>query len=66
MAGFNINYESVTPGRIAAFHAAGRTCAVWTVDDPEAMRRCVECGADAIISNKPDVLLATLRGLGRR
>ena len=66
VAGFNINYESVTPGRIAAFHAAGRTCAVWTVDDPEAMRRCVECGADAIISNKPDVLLATLRELGKR
>lgn len=66
VAGFNINFDSVTPERVAAFHQAGRTCAVWTVDDPAAMRRCVECGADAIISNKPDLLLTTLRDLGKR
>jgi glycerophosphoryl diester phosphodiesterase len=66
VAGFNINFDSVTPERIAAFHKAGKTCAVWTVDDPTAMRRCVECGADAIISNKPDLLLSTLHVLGKR
>jgi len=66
VAGFNINYDSLTPERIAAFHKAGKTCAVWTVDEPEAMRRCVACGADAIISNKPDVLLSTLREMGKR
>jgi len=66
VAGFNINFDSLTPERVAAFHAAGKTCAVWTVDDPAAMRRCVECGVDAIISNKPDLALATLRELGKR
>ena len=66
VAGFNINFDSVTPERIAAFHKEGKTCAVWTVDDPAAMRRCIECGADAIISNKPDVLLSTLREMGKR
>jgi glycerophosphoryl diester phosphodiesterase len=66
VAGFNINFDSLTPERVAAFHKDGKTCAVWTVDDPAAMRRCVECGADRIISNKPDVLLATLHGLGKR
>jgi glycerophosphoryl diester phosphodiesterase len=66
VAGFNINFESLTPERIAAFHKDGKTCAVWTVDEPEAMRRCVECGADAIISNKPDVLLSALREMGKR
>ena len=66
VAGFNIDYDSVTAERIAAFHRDGKTCAVWTVDDPAAMRHCVECGADAIISNKPDLLLSTLRELGKR
>ncbi len=66
VAGFNINFDSVTPERIAAFHQAGKTCAVWTVDDPAAMRHCVECGADAVISNKPDLLRSTLHELGKR
>ena len=66
VAGFNIDYDSVTPERVAAFHEAGKTCAVWTVDDPAAMRHCVECGADAIISNKPDLLRSTLQELGKR
>ncbi len=66
VAGFNINFDSVTPERVAAFHQAGKTCAVWTVDDPTAMRRSVECGVDAIISNRPDLLLSTLHVLGRR
>ncbi len=66
VAGFNINFDSLTPERIAAFHRDGKTCAVWTVDEPAAMRRCVECGADAIITNKPDVLLSALREMGKR
>jgi glycerophosphoryl diester phosphodiesterase len=66
VAGFNINADSVTAERVAAFHQAGKTCAVWTVDDPAEMRRCVECGVDAVISNKPDLALSTLRDLGKR
>lgn len=66
VAGLNVNIETATPERVAAFHEAGMTCAVWTVDDPAIVQCCVERGVNRIISNKPDVVLATLRDLGKR
>jgi glycerophosphoryl diester phosphodiesterase len=66
VAGVNVNMETATPERVAAFHQAGMTCAVWTVDDPAIVQCCVERGVNRIISNKPDVVLATLRELGKR
>ena len=61
VAGFNFNKESMTPERVAAFHEMGATCAVWVVDEPEDIAACVRCGADAIITNKPDICLAELK-----
>lgn len=63
VAGYNINKESVTEERVAAFHEMGATCAVWVVDEPEDIEACVRCGADAIITNKPDSCIATLEQL---
>lgn len=39
---------------------AGYAVNVWTIDDPEVMRRMVACGATGIITNKPDVARAAL------
>lgn len=64
--GFNINKDSVTAERIAMFHNAGKTCAVWTVDDPEAMLDCAAKGADAIITNRPALCITTLQHAGKR
>lgn len=61
--GLNISYESMTPGRMATIKQAGKSVAVWTVDDPETMKRAVSLGADAIITNCPD---RALRALNRR
>jgi glycerophosphoryl diester phosphodiesterase len=66
VAGLNVNFDTATPERVADFHRAGMTCAVWTVDDPAIVQCCVERGVNRIISNKPDVVLATLRELGKR
>lgn len=43
---------------VSAAHQAGLGVSVWTVDDPEAMRRLADTGVDAITTNFPDRALA--------
>ncbi|MFP4501603.1 MAG: glycerophosphodiester phosphodiesterase [Candidatus Hydrogenedentota bacterium] len=62
--GFNAHHESLTPERIADFHASGMTVAAWTVDEPARMLTLQDWGVDAIITNKPDVCRATLEAGG--
>jgi glycerophosphoryl diester phosphodiesterase len=45
---------------IAAAHHAGVLVGTWTVDDPAAARRLAVAGADVIITNVPDVVLAAV------
>jgi len=59
-AGFNINGADFSEGLLRDVHAAGRTMAVWTVDDPDEMRAFVRAGVDALITNRPDVALSVL------
>ena len=51
----------VTPENVAWCHKHGIGVVPWTVDDPDEMRRLVECGVEAIISNYPDILIETVR-----
>lgn len=44
-----------TRARVDAWHRLGRLVAVWTVDAPEQIEACLEAGADAVITNVPDV-----------
>jgi glycerophosphoryl diester phosphodiesterase len=50
----------VTPRLIDAVHAAGTEVHVWTVNDPDRMRRLVASGVDGIVTDRADVALATL------
>ena len=50
----------VSPRFIRHAHRAGLDVQVWTVDAPDDMRRLLGWGADALISNRPD-LAVTVR-----
>ena len=52
----------VTAEVVAAAHELGLTVITWTVDDPDRLRQVAADGVDAIITNVPDVAVATLRG----
>lgn len=59
--GFNINamqhhYETLTPELIEEAHMHGFVLWTWTVNEPEEMRRMIEMGVDAIMTDYADVL----------
>ena len=54
------HHLSVNADLVAAAHDQGTLVNVWTVDDPDRMRWLADCGVDGIITNVPDVALATL------
>jgi len=49
------------PGDVDEAHRLGVRVNVWTVDDPAHMTALAAAGADAIITNTPDVALETLK-----
>lgn len=53
-------YELVTPRFVEAAHNRGVRVDVWTIDDPEQMRRLLDLGADVIMTNRPEVLREVL------
>ena len=54
------HYRLTTKELIGEIHSAGKKAGVWTVNEPEAMRRFADWGADAIISDNTQLLVATL------
>jgi len=51
------------PDTVARCHANGVMVNVWTVDDPTAIHRMIQCGVDAVITNKPDIAVACRDGV---
>ena len=60
-AGLNVGSKKLTAAGALAVKRAGFALSVWTVNDPEEARAIVGMGADCIITDAPDVILAVLR-----
>jgi glycerophosphoryl diester phosphodiesterase len=52
----------VSPKFIACAHRAGLAVQVWTVDREDDARRLLEWGGDALITDRPDIIVKTVRG----
>jgi len=52
------HHSMITREFVAWAHRKGYKVNTWTVDDPDEMKRLIELGVDAIMTNKPDVLRA--------
>jgi glycerophosphoryl diester phosphodiesterase len=53
--------SAVTAELVDLVHRRGLQLNTWTVDDPARMRALAEMGVDTIITNRPDVAVATFR-----
>ena len=51
----------VSPRFVKLAHNAGIVVQVWTVDEPDDMRRLLEWGVDGIITDRPDVAVDVVR-----
>jgi glycerophosphoryl diester phosphodiesterase len=65
-AGYNISKGSVTAERVAMFHDGGKTVAVWTVNEADAIERQAQMGVDAVITDRPDLAADILLRMGLR
>ena len=52
--------EVVTPRFLKAAHNRGVRVDVWTIDDPDEMRRLLDLGVDVIMTNRPEALEGVL------
>lgn len=51
----------VSPGFVRAAHSAGLGVQVWTVDRDDDARRLLDWGADALITDRPDVIVPVVK-----
>jgi glycerophosphoryl diester phosphodiesterase len=55
-----LHHAVVSPAVVRSAHAAGAPVVAWTVDDAATVQRVSEAGVDAIVTNDPRIVRATL------
>ncbi|MFP5112347.1 glycerophosphodiester phosphodiesterase [Bacillaceae bacterium C204] len=55
-SGFDLTDKKLIDGA----HRRGMQVHYWTIDDPKTMKKLLDAGADAILTNRPDLLLKVL------
>ena len=60
-AALMLHHAVVSRAAVERAHASGAAVWAWTVDDPAEVTRVVAAGVDAVITNDPAMLAATLR-----
>lgn len=56
----SLHHTLCSRAAVAASHRAGAPVLAWTVNDPAAVRRMRAAGVDGIVSDDPEMVLATL------
>lgn len=64
--GVSVELVREAPEYVRHVRGAGTAVHVWTVDEIEDVDRCLELGVEAIITNRPDLVLGRLGSLGLR
>ena len=59
--GVNTNGEKLAAPRAREVKQAGFALSVYTIDEPALAQKLVDMGADCVITDKPDVILAALK-----
>lgn len=57
-------YHMDFPRLIQAAHRRNMAVHYWTINDPGEMERLIRLGADGLITDRPDILRATLKRMG--
>jgi len=60
VSGLGTSVEQFDPEFVELAHASGFSIYVWTANEVEVMRRILRGGVDAVISDRPDLLLEVL------
>lgn len=60
---FSVYHKLIDQAFVEKAHRANKEVHVWTVNEPELMRKFIGYGVDSIITNRPDVLQEVLAGI---
>ena len=60
-AGVGVPCSIVNEGMVGHLHRHGFAVFAWTVDDPQEMRRLIDCDINGIVTNRPAALAEVIR-----